>query len=298
MRLLYPDDAGARWIPWGALAPVLCVAMVIASQIAGYILLKRFIPLSDKGDPVSAYGLMAFALIPFGFLLALLLGWVRWVERRGLASIGVAGRERVRRFLLGHAVGVASMLLIVASIWLAGGFKLTAPATAWSSAEALLAVALLLPCLALQSSVEELLFRGWLLSVLTRKFNLLAGVALSSALFGLMHYSPGQHLLASISNVLFGVFACCWVIKSRSVIGVMGWHAGWNWMLAVGFGLPLSGLDAGIPSLLATLATTDAHWLNGGAQGPEASIICVGYFVAASAWLYWRSSQRDLVVST
>lgn len=142
-----------------------------------------------------------------------------------------------------------------------------------------------LPCIALQSSAEELLFRGWLLSVLARKFSVVAGIVLSSALFGLLHFSRGQHGLVTASNFLFGVFCCCWALRSRSVLGVMGWHSGWNWLLAAGFGLPLSGLDVGVPSLLIHLQPAGPWWLNGGAQGPEGSVICVGYFIAGTLWL-------------
>ena len=91
-------------------------------------------------------------------------------------------------------------------------------------------------------------------------------------------------------------FCCCWALKSRNILGVMGWHSGWNWILAVGFGLPLSGLDVGIPALLVTLQPTGENWRHGGIQGPEGSIVCVIYFIAFSAWLLWslRRKPRDV----
>jgi hypothetical protein len=67
----------------------------------------------------------------------------------------------------------------------------------------------------------------------------------------------------------------------------MGWHSGWNWLLAVGFGLPLTGLDVGIPALLVDLRVVGPAWLTGGEQGPEASVVCLGYFVLTSAWLFF-----------
>jgi hypothetical protein len=33
----------------------------------------------------------------------------------------------------------------------------------------------------------------------------------------------------------------------------MGWHGGWNWMLAVGFELRVTALDAHLPALLVKL---------------------------------------------
>jgi uncharacterized protein len=156
----------------------------------------------------------------------------------------------------------------------------------------LLSIVLLLPCFALQSSVEELLFRGWLLSVLSKKFNVPLGILLSSALFTLLHFSRGQHWLVTTSTALFALFCCCWALRSRNILQVMGWHAGWNWFLAVGFGLPLTGLDVGIQPLLVGLKAAAADWLTGGAQGPEGSVICIGYFIVTIAWFLFCSKGK------
>jgi membrane protease YdiL (CAAX protease family) len=260
---------------------------VVITALAGDSLLQKLGLLDESGGPVDVRGLMAFTLVPFGLLLVVLLAWVRFVERRSTASIGLTGAHRVGSFLRGHAVGAVSILAIVAVIWLAGGFS-TAAARAWSSPTALLSIAALLPCFALQSSVEELVFRGWLLSVLSKKFNVAVGVLLSSALFALVHLGRDQRPLVTVSNLLFGVFCCCWALRSRSVVGVMGWHSGWNWLLAVGFGLPLTGIDVGIPSVLAELTPAGADRLTGGAEGPEGSVVCVAYFLGGSAWLLRR----------
>lgn len=235
---------------------------------------------------------MAFTLVPFGLLLILLLSWVRFIEGRSPASMGLTGAHPFRAFLRGHALGMAGILGIVAVIWLAGGFATPVRAKAWSTPTSLLSIGLLLPCFAVQSSVEELLFRGWLLSVLAKKFNVLTGVLLSSALFSLLHFNRGQPWLTTVSTFLFAVFCCGWALKSRSVLGIMGWHSGWNWLLAVGFGLPLTGLDVGIPSLLLGLQPVGAHWLTGGAQGPEGSVVCIGYFLAATAWLLFSARGK------
>ena len=49
-----------------------------------------------------------------------------------------------------------------------------------------------------------------------------------------------------------------------------------NGLLEVGFGLPLTGLDGGIPSMLVELKPTGAPWLTGAPQGPEGSGVCIG----------------------
>ena len=276
---LYPAEPARGWIPWGALAPFLALAFVIATALPGDLLISKFVNFSPEGDPLDPAALVAFTLVPFGLLLLLLLAWVRFVERRSLASIGVRGEHKMREFLRGHAFGLAGLFAIVLVIWMAGGLELTAVVPAFSEPAVLVPIVVLLFTFALQSSVEELLFRGWLMSVLAKKFNVPIAVIVSSALFSLLHFSPRAHWLVSVGTFLFGLFGCAWVLRTRSVLGIMGWHAGWNWLLAIGFGLPLSGMDVGIPALLLDLQPVGPAWLTGGPQGPEASVVCFGYFI-------------------
>jgi len=276
---LYPAEPARGWIPWGALAPFLALAFVIATALPGDLLISKFVNISPEGDPLDPAALVAFTLVPFGLLLLLLLAWVRFVERRSLASIGVRGEHKMREFLRGHAFGLAGLFAIVLVIWMAGGLELTAVVPAFSEPAVLVPIVVLLFTFALQSSVEELLFRGWLMSVLAKKFNVPIAVIVSSALFSLLHFSPRAHWLVSVGTFLFGLFGCAWVLRTRSVLGIMGWHAGWNWLLAIGFGLPLSGMDVGIPALLLDLQPVGPAWLTGGPQGPEASVVCFGYFI-------------------
>jgi membrane protease YdiL (CAAX protease family) len=294
-RDLYSGDAAKGWMPWGALAPFLALAFLIATQLTGTELVRPLARLDAFGNPLDANALVAFALVPFGLLMLILLAWVRFVERRPLASVGLRHEHPVRSFLRGHAIGMSSIAAIVAVIWLAGGYTASHETTGWSSPSALLSIFLLLAALALQSSAEELLFRGWLLSVLTRKFNVVVAVMVSSLLFSFLHFSRGQHWLATLGTLLFGVFACAWALRSRSILGVMGWHSGWNWLLASGFGLPLTGLDLGIPPLLVGLQASGPDWLTGGAQGPEASAVCLVYFTLSAGWLFL--SRRPAPVS-
>jgi membrane protease YdiL (CAAX protease family) len=282
---LYPAAPARGWIPWGALAPFLLLTFVIATALLGDGLISKFVNMDAKGNPLDATALMAFTLVPFSFLALVLLAWVRFVERRTLESIGIRGEHKLRDFLRGHALGLAGISGIVVIMWITGGVRLVAVAPVFSQPGFLVPILLLLFTFALQASVEEVLFRGWLLSVLARKFNVPIAVVVSSALFSLLHFSPRQHWLVTIGTFLFALFACAWVLRTRSVLGIMGWHAGWNWLLAVGFGLPVTGLDVGIPALLADLEPVGPFWLTGGAQGPEASVVCLGYFAVGIGWM-------------
>ncbi len=285
---IFSDAPAKGWLPWGLLAPVLTVIFVLIPVLATLAPMAALGLVDDSGDPIGTNGLIAFLLPPFALTGLLVLAWVRFVERRPLATIGLTGARPVRTFLIGLAIGAATILAVVVAIWLAGGFAASAFAPAFLSPAALGGIAILLAAFAVQASVEELLFRGWLLSLAARKFGLPVAVALSSITFAFLHFSPSQPLLMTVNMLLFSGFACCWAIRAGNVWGVMGWHVGWNWLLATGFELPVTGLDAGLPALLVQLGPAGPDWLTGGADGPEGSILCTLFFLAGIALLTRR----------
>lgn len=291
-RVLFSPEPAQGWIPWSPLAPLLCVVFVAVPLLALSGLLERMQLLTDIGDPAGATGLLALLLLPFSCVGVVVLAWVRLVERRPLATIGLTGAGAARQFVRGHAVGLVTAFAVVAAIWAVGAVDEHGYARALGSPEALLAIALLLLGFVVQASVEEVLFRGWLLSALARKVPLAVAVGLSSLVFMFLHYAPQQHPLITINMFLFGAFTCAWAIRADNIWGAMGWHAGWNWLLAIGFELPVTGIDAELPALLVKLTPTGpVHW-TGGAQGPEGSVFCGLFFACAIAWLAWRPAAR------
>lgn len=281
----YSDEPARGWLPWGALAPFLTIVFVVIPVLATLAPMEAMGLVDGWGDPIGgARGLIAFLLPPFALTGLLVLGWVRFVERRPLATIGLTRPGGPRRFLLGLAIGVGTIFAVVAASWIAGALDAAGYAPAFASPAALGNIAFLLLAFAVQSSVEEILFRGWLLSVIARKFNIVAAVAVTSIVFAFLHFSPGQPWLVTLNILLFSVFACCWALKAGNIWGVMGWHAGWNWLLATGFDLPVTGLDAGVPALLVRLIPVGPDWLTGGAQGPEGSIFCAVVLTAGIAF--------------
>ncbi|HFF5999790.1 CPBP family intramembrane glutamic endopeptidase [Stenotrophomonas maltophilia] len=142
-----------------------------------------------------------------------------------------------------------------------------------------------------QASVEEIIFRGWMLSLVARKANVAAAVLLVSLVFCFLHFSPHQPLRVTLGIFLFSLFTCAWALRTGNIWGVMGWHAGWNGLLATGFELPVTGMDAHLPALLVALRPQGLDALTGGAQGPEGSYLCSVFFVAAIAWIQWRKTR-------
>jgi hypothetical protein len=97
LKDIYSSEPARRgWLPWGALAPVLALAFVIGSVLAGLKLIEPFVSIDAQANPMDATALMAFTLVPFGILLGVILLWVKLVERRPFAAIGLTGEHKWR----------------------------------------------------------------------------------------------------------------------------------------------------------------------------------------------------------
>lgn len=212
------------------------------------------------------------------------------MERRSLATLGLTGTQGLRKYLRGLAIGVGMMVLAVASIWLAGGYVSNDVLPAFSSPRSLFWIVMLLLGFIFQSGVEEFIFRGWLLSTATRRWNVVAGFVASSVAFAFLHFSPHQPFSITILAFIFGLFACTWAWRAGSIWGVMGWHAGWNWITGVGFAVPITGFDMHLPALLVELTPSGPNILTGGREGPEGSVLTMGLLATATLILLVRPS--------
>ena len=288
-RAIYSSDPPRGWLPWGILAPFLGLAFVVVSVGSLQVLLQHAHLLDARENPIGLWGFVTFLLLPFGALGMVVLAWVRFVERRSFATIGLVADRRGWTFVRGHFTGVAMASSVIVGIWVTSSFEVGAFGKAFLSPGAIAGIALLMVCFAIQASVEELLFRGWMLSVISARMGVVVAIAISSAVFTILHYDPGADWIFVVNVFLFAVFACCWALRTGNIWGVMGWHAGWNWIFATGFGLRVTGLDAHEPALLVALTPRGPAHFTGGLEGPEGSLICSLVLATAIGFLAWRS---------
>lgn len=292
--IIFSDEPAKGWIPPGIAAPFICIFILIISMLPGDLSLSHFGFTDERGSPQGLLGffLMLVSFIALGLAVA---GWVRWVEKRSLASAGLCGEQGFKKFLAGLAIGIAMMAAIVAAIALSGGYRVADLAPAFASPAALGWIALLLAGFVVQASVEEFVFRGWLFSTIMRRWNMTAAFILSSAAFTIVHFSPRAELLPMVMTFIFAIFACAWVRRSNSIWGVMGWHVGWNWFAGAGFGVPITGLDTGLPALVVKMEPVGPAWLNGAGEGPEGSVFTLALLTAAGLILLLlpRADERD-----
>jgi len=290
-QTIFSDEPAKGWIASSIAAPFICIFLVAISSLPLDFWFESLGLMDAKGTPQGPLGFCIF-LASFISIGLAVFAWMHWIEKRSLASAGLRGDLRSKRFLIGLAIGLAMMGATVTAIAIAGGYRVGDLFPAFQSAAALGWIGLLLAGFTVQASVEEFVFRGWLLSAVMRRWNAVAAFVLTSAAFTFLHFSPGTPLLDLVMTFAFSVFACAWARRSNSIWGVMGWHTGWNWLGGVGFGVPITGLDTGLPALIVRMVPSGPAWLNGGAEGPEGSVFTLALLIAGSLILLWPGHSR------
>ncbi len=284
---------------WTVAALLLAIVFIIVGQLAGAVPGIMAGLMSPQGEALGWQG-TAYTLFAFAFTAGIVILWVTLFERRGLAAIGFNG-SGLKRFLRGYAIGLAFLCAVVGGIWALGGYRIDAGgafATA-SVGAALVPIGVLLLGFIVQGSTEEILTRGWLMQVIASRHGVAWGVGLSSALFGLLHAAnidPSPELLTGVLNViLFGVFIGMYAAREGSLWGVCGWHAAWNWLLGLGFGLEVSGHVVETTPLIVDLGTQTnvPWWVTGAAFGPEGSVVATVVLLIGTLVLIFRGRSHD-----
>jgi len=297
---LYAERKRRHRRTWTVAAIVLGAVFMVGGQLGAYLpaIATGFISPGGGADgwPQLAYELAA----AFGLGSVLVLLWAWLFERRGPSALGLNARGPMR-FVRGYLIGLTFLLAVIGAIWVAGGYVVEGGGVFGSAAvgAALLPIGVLLLGFIIQGSSEELLFRGWLMQLIASRHGLWIAVVANSALFALAHagnIEPSKELYVGLANiVLFGLFISLYAVREGSLWGVCGWHAAWNWLLGLGFGLEVSGTVIETTPLITDLtgAPGAAWWLTGGVFGPEASVVTTAVLLIGTVVLIVRGRTRD-----
>ena len=276
------------------------VPLIIAFVFAGALCAAGLETLLKAAGYFPAEKWARFAVVfsaAFGFCAVALILWVWFFERRSLATIGFSGVPGWS-FLRGILWGGVSLAAVVCLIALAGGYTIEAGGSwtqmSWMALAPFGAAAL---AFIVQGSTEELLIRGWLMQLTASRYGVTLAIIFSTVVFSLLHginIEPSDELVLGLANiVLVGAFLGLYAAQERSIWGVCGWHAAWNWLLGVGFGLEVSGGEIGAGALVVDLKSDSAMpwWITGGAFGPEASLVTTGVLLAGCLWLLFKGPR-------
>lgn len=189
--------------------------------------------------------------------------------------------------LLGFTIGAAAIAVPTAVLigvhWLKA---VPGDADSWSHGASRVTLAL-----APAALTEELLARGYILSVLARAWGWPWAIAATSVAFGALHMSNPGATPESIALVtIAGIFLAAVLYGTKSLYAAWAAHLAWNWTMAVAFHVAVSGLPLESPGYRYVDAGPD--WATGGSWGPEAGLPAGITMIAGSVWLFSRRGRQ------
>lgn len=225
------------------------------------------------------------------FLLVLVATWAcTSLRREPLGSVGLRiDRPWLRQVGAGTLLGLASLGLAVALIWLVGGvhFEL-------DPRRSVAGLALGLYVFLCGALFEELLFRGFLFQRLAAGVGVWTAQILFAVLFSLGHWgNPGMDgttkLWASLELGLAALLLGLAYLRTGSLALPIGLHLGWNWAQGTLLGHGVSGFDQ--HGWFRPVFHGQQEWISGGNFGPEASVFgVVADLVLIVALWRWKGS--------
>jgi membrane protease YdiL (CAAX protease family) len=140
---------------------------------------------------------------------------------------------------------------------------------------------------------EEMVFRGYILNNLMQSLNRWLALAISAALFALMHSNnPNVDLIAMVNLFGGGLLLGINYIFTKNLWFSIMLHTAWNFLQGPVLGFPVSGVN--LPSIL-HLELKGSSLMSGGAFGLEASLITSILVIVAVLLLYivYRSRTQS-----
>lgn len=235
---------------------------------------------------------LLITLFSFAFISLLVFFRVKVIEKRSFSSIGFNKNNWLKKYSLGFLIGLAMMSIIVLILFPFGYITVEKNPIQPVGISAIASVLVILFGWIIQGATEEIVTRGWLLNVLSTKYNIGVGLLISSTLFGLMHLTnPNVNYIAVINIILVGLFYGLYVIKTNDLWAVCGMHSAWNFAQGNIFGFKVSGLDVSVGSLI-DLNLVGSDFITGGIFGPEAGITATFILLASIGILLFIDKKR------
>ena len=235
---------------------------------------------------------LLITLFSFAFISLLLFFRVKVIEKRSFSSIGFNKNNWLKKYSLGFLIGLAMMSIIVLILLPFGYITIEKNPIQPVGVSAIASILVILFGWIIQGATEEIVTRGWLLNVLSTKYNIGVGLLISSTLFGLMHLTnPNVNYIAVINIILVGLFYGLYVIKTNDLWAVCGMHSAWNFAQGNIFGFKVSGLDVSVGSLI-DLNLVGSDFVTGGIFGPEAGITATFILLASIGILLFIDKKR------
>ena len=220
-------------------------------------------------------------LCSYIFSAIILLFFVKYFEKTTLDYFGFSKENNLVAFKVGLGLAILSLVGIVGILLISNNISLTL------SKDLKIGIIIILVILVLmQGFLEEIVFRGYLMTRLAAKKGKWLAILLSSIFYLVFRMSnPSSSKLDLINIFLISIVMSLlyWYFDNILVIAIF--HAFWNCISGVVFGFNLSGIKLS-DSIFTVEAISDKQVLIGGSYGIEGSIIATVFFAILGLLVY------------
>jgi membrane protease YdiL (CAAX protease family) len=258
-----------------------CGIQVAASAAIFYVL-----RVLGVAEPPPGPAVLLVFLLTAPLLLGVTRIFLRGLDRRGLASLGVRwpsfgktnGWTAARRqaawvvlAVLGLPAAWLTLLAVLPAVVPAVRLHFAGRSGEIAGPAGFLSLAALLAGFLVQGGVEELVIRGYIYHALRERWRRGTAVLVSSLVFAALHgANPDFSLVALLNTFLAGVIFAFLVERSGSLWSATLAHGVWNFAVSCLLSLPVSGVS--LPHLF-QLSVAGPELLTGGGFGPEGSLL-------------------------
>ena len=220
-------------------------------------------------------------LCPYIFSAVILLFFVKYFEKTTFEYFGFSKENNLEAIKVGTGLSIFSIVGVVAILLMSNNISLSL------SKDLKIGIIIILAILVLmQGFLEEVVFRGYLMTRLAAKKGKWIAILLSSIFYLVFRMSnPTTSKIDLLNIFLISVVMSLlyWYFDNVLVIAIF--HAFWNCISGLVFGFNLSGIKLS-DSIFTVAAISDKQILIGGSYGIEGSIIATVFFAILGLLVY------------
>ena len=220
-------------------------------------------------------------LCSYIFSAVILLFFVKYFEKTTFEYFGFSKENNLEAIKVGAGLAIFSIVGVVAILLMSNNISLSL------SKDLKIGIIIILTMLVLmQGFLEEVVFRGYLMTRLAPKKGKWIAILLSSLFYLVFRMSnPTTSKIDLLNIFLISVVMSLlyWYFDNVLVIAIF--HAFWNCISGLVFGFNLSGIKLS-DSIFTVAAISDKQILIGGSYGIEGSIITTVFFAILGLLVY------------
>jgi membrane protease YdiL (CAAX protease family) len=286
---------------------ILIVMVVIFAMLqASFLIFDRLVTLYIRATALGSQEIMAekwSAIYDLWFIplfivqeiimIAVPIFMWKVIGKRSLADMGLSSiKKHEKELAMGLLLGIVSITLVFIILVSTGNAKVASWRPVFSVDTITYLVLFIMVGIA-----EEVLGRGYVMSVLRQTKSMPVIVGASGAIFSLIHMgNSGFDMLPFINIFLVGMLFAYMYLKSGNIWMPIGYHITWNYFQGNVYGFLVSGLET---QGIITTKLSKHNLINGGAFGPEGglavtAIILMGFIFVKGYYQRKRFSFLEM----